>query len=471
MKSKLIFIQSILFALLGCSGDGGGFQLFEFGPATPNNPPPATVTVNAGSDQTVTEGDTIEISGTASHSESSSLSFRWSQSNGPTVAIPRPDLRVLPFVAPPVTETTTFTFRLRATDFFGVTNADSVIITVEPTSASSLCLEAPLFTTSYAWTNHSCTTDSSDIADDSRIATLYRQSEAEPNDSLQSANLLTFAVQAASERLASDIAGSISGLDNDADDFFIFTPPFSGSYEIYLCNDPIACLRGTSTESFFLSLSNQHFEKIGGTNGGTLGKQLLLFELEAGLPYYIGVHAWETVSPAWEYNLTILSSGTAPDANTSVFQQPPNDSEVLFGGTYADNFSLIEPSTVSEIRWWGRATTDETFTVEFYQDAVVDGPAEIAFYQAIVTPLERNPTQLLTFPGDQVIEFRAKLPPVSLESNTTYYMLLIDPGSGWLSSQRFGERYFWFRSSQGNWVRAANPNGDLAFELRGQIIQ
>jgi hypothetical protein len=178
---------------------------------------------------------------------------------------------------------------------------------VEPTSASALCLQAPLFAISYAWTNNGCTTDSTDIAGDSRIATVYRQGEAEPNDSLQSANPLTFPTRAATERIATDIAGSISGVDNDNDDFFVFTPPETGIYEVYLCNDPLVCVRGTKTEKWFLSLSDQNFEVIAGTIGGALQEQAVSLELQAGLPYYVGIHVWDASTTSWEYNLTILS--------------------------------------------------------------------------------------------------------------------------------------------------------------------
>ncbi|MCH8866911.1 MAG: hypothetical protein IID58_08680 [Proteobacteria bacterium] len=272
-----------------------------------------TVAVYAGSDKTVTEGDTVGLPGDAAHSLGLPLNYSWTQISGPTVTIISQNSTyggVGRFVAPAVIETTSLTFRLSAIGSDGATSEDFVNIFVEPTSSSALCLQAPLFATSYAWTNSGCTTASADIAGDSRVATVYRQGEAEPNEPLQSANPLTFPMRIATERTAADGAGSVSGVANDSVDFYVFTPPETGSYEIYLCNDPLVCLRGTKTEKWFLTLRNQSLEEIAGTTGGVLEEQFVSAVLEAGLPYYVGVHVWDATTTSWDYNLTILS---APD--------------------------------------------------------------------------------------------------------------------------------------------------------------
>lgn len=189
----------------------------------------------------------------------------------------------------------------------GTTNEDSVIILVEPTSASALCLQAPLFATSYVWANSGCTTGSADISGDTRIATVYRQGEIEPNDQLQLGSALIFPLPVAMERMATNGAGAVNGANNDVDDFFVFTPPETGTYEVFLCNDPLICVRGTKTEKWFLTLRNQGLEVIAETIGGVLQDQKVSLELQAGLPYYVGVHVWDTTATSWDYNLTILS--------------------------------------------------------------------------------------------------------------------------------------------------------------------
>ena len=111
----------------------------------------------------------------------------------------------------------------------------------------------------------------------------------------------------ATERMATDVAGSVSGVDNDNDDFFIFTPPETGIYQVYLCNDPLVCIRGTITENWFLSISDQNLRKIKGTLVGDVVEQFINTTLDAGVPYYVGVHVRDAATTSWDYNLTILS--------------------------------------------------------------------------------------------------------------------------------------------------------------------
>ena len=311
MKFPKNTVSLIIGLLLTACGGGGSEGLvpdcmFCF-PAAP----PATVTVDAGPDRSVTGGDTVELAGSAVHSRNWTLDRSWSQLTGPPVTIFGSGFVYAEFVAPPVSDVTALTFRFTATtitvDIPKISGYDDVTIYVEPTSASALCLQAPMFAISYAWSNNGCTTDSADIAGDSRIATVYRQGEAEPNDSSQMANPLTFPLPVADERVATDVDGLVSGVGSDYDDFFVFTPSETGLYAIYLCNDPLICTRGTATKDWFLSLSDQDFVAIAGTNGGKVESQRLTVELQAGLPYYVGVHVWHVASRPFEYNLTVIS--------------------------------------------------------------------------------------------------------------------------------------------------------------------
>ncbi len=311
--SNIIAGLAAAMILNACGGGGPSLSIppLCFNPPCNQPPPQATVTAFAGSNQTVTDGDSVQLAGSGNHSNSFALTFEWSQSSGPAVTLslgaPLSVGLSARFVAPPVAIATTLTFRFRATGSDGVTNVDTVDILVEPTSVTALCLQAPLFAISYAWTNSGCTTDSADIAGDSRIATVFRQGEAEPNDSLQSANPLTFPMRIATERVATDVAGSVSGVDNDNDDFFLFTPPETGIYQVYLCNDPLVCIRGTVTEKWFLSLSDQNLVVFAGTTAGLMEEQVVTVQLDAGLPYYVGIHVWDAATTSWDYNLTILS--------------------------------------------------------------------------------------------------------------------------------------------------------------------
>ena len=251
----------------------------------------------------VVDGDTVVLEGGTYASYN--MSYIWKQLSGPSVAISDPTLSTVRFKAPSVTTTSTLSFRFTAKTPSRKDSAD-VAIVVEPTSASALCLQGSLYATIYVWTNSGCTTDSDDIVGDSRIATLYRQSEAELNDSLQTANSLIFPAPVSTEPPAGDVFGSIDDTDDDGIDIFVFTPPSSGDYHVYLCNDPLACMRGTVSEDWFLRLYDQDSTVIAQTTPGRLAEQKVMLRLNAGLPYYVGVIQWNAPAEDWQYNLTII---------------------------------------------------------------------------------------------------------------------------------------------------------------------
>jgi len=300
--------------MTACGGGGGGLLGLDC-LLCGIKPPPATitVTVNAGQDQTVIAEDTVVLSGGVNASQGCLADYKWTQTSGPPVSIwffYHPGTAEI--ATPLVNVSTRLTFSLSGTCNNGTTDTDAVTIHVQPTSVAALCVNAPLFATSYVWAANGCVTDPTDIAGDSRVATAYRQGEVEPNDSMQSASPLTFPAPVASERLATDVAGSVKsggGSPWDAEDFFIFTPTYSGVYDIYLCNDPLVCTRGTVTNRWVLTLSDQNFDPIAGTSRGNIVELALHLRLEAGVSYYVGVDTF--ISPSeWNYNLTIISDGS-----------------------------------------------------------------------------------------------------------------------------------------------------------------
>jgi hypothetical protein len=261
--------------------------------------------VLAGSDMNVVAGDTVRFSGLAHHRKKE-LRLEWTQLSGPSVSIADSTLLWARFEAPSVSTTTSLKFRLQAKTGSGGKKSDTVNVVVEPTSATALCLQAPLNATSYVWTSGGCTTNSAEIAGDTRVATLYRQGEAEPNGSLQAANPMLFPAQISTERVAADIDGSIHSASGDSADYYVFTPPISGDYTIYLCNDPLACQRGTVTDEWTLVVYDQDFELVGVTCCLFM-RQSMSRQLSAGLPYYVSVVSQKPNLKYWEYNLTIIS--------------------------------------------------------------------------------------------------------------------------------------------------------------------
>jgi hypothetical protein len=274
--------------------------------------------VFAGPDMNVVTGDTVGISATAHH-RTKQISVRWTQLSGPSVifadwtpvSVPFDSHVSARFEAPFVSTTTSLEFRLEARTASGARQSDTVTIVVEPISATALCLQATLNAATYVWTSSGCTTNSAEIPGDSRVATLYRQGEVEPNDSLQAANPMLFPTQIATERVAADIDGSIHGASGDAADYYVFTPPISGDYHVYLCNDPVACQRGTLTDERTLVVYDQDFTVLAEVDyfipccGAR--EQSISLPLVAGLPYYVSVLNQNPASISWEYNLTVIS--------------------------------------------------------------------------------------------------------------------------------------------------------------------
>ena len=102
----------------------------------PNNQPPVA---EAGDDQTVTEGTTVELSGlNSSDGEGGSIqSYSWQQLNGAEVTIVTPNAAQASFIAPEASADSNLTlvFALTVTDAAGAQAVDTITITVENNEA------------------------------------------------------------------------------------------------------------------------------------------------------------------------------------------------------------------------------------------------------------------------------------------------------------------------------------------------
>lgn len=98
----------------------------------PNNPPNA----NAGVDQQVNEGTTVNLNGSQSNDpDGDALSFAWAQIAGtPTVTLSGASTATPSFTAPMVAASTQLTFRLTVNDGRGGSDTDDIIVTVNDTS-------------------------------------------------------------------------------------------------------------------------------------------------------------------------------------------------------------------------------------------------------------------------------------------------------------------------------------------------
>lgn len=98
-------------------------------------PPNAAPTVNAGQDETVSGGNPVALSGTASDGDNDPLTFQWTQTGGPSVTLSGDTTLTPTFTAPPRGfAAQTLTFELAANDG-AATSTDTVTITVAGNAA------------------------------------------------------------------------------------------------------------------------------------------------------------------------------------------------------------------------------------------------------------------------------------------------------------------------------------------------
>ncbi len=114
--------------LTACGGGGSS----SAPPAPPVNAPP---TADAGADQAVDEGATVQLSGMGTDPEGTTLTYAWSQVSGPTVTLSSTSDPSASFLAPdvPVRNMDPVVLSLRVTDTAGEANTDQVTIDIAST--------------------------------------------------------------------------------------------------------------------------------------------------------------------------------------------------------------------------------------------------------------------------------------------------------------------------------------------------
>ena len=98
-----------------------------------NSPP----TVNAGPDQTVDEGDTVTLSGTASDSDNDPLTYMWTHDSALPITLADDTALSTTFTAPAVTQDTTVIFTLAVSDDTD-SATDTVSVTITDTTPGSI---------------------------------------------------------------------------------------------------------------------------------------------------------------------------------------------------------------------------------------------------------------------------------------------------------------------------------------------
>jgi len=125
--------------------------------ATSNSVPSA----NAGTDQAVTAGETVSLSGTSSDSDGAISTYLWEQVSGTSVTLAATDANDTSFTAPSVSASEDLVFKFTVTDDAAATGSDEITVTVNPVNSA-----APANSSTSGDTSNSGTS-SSDSSDDS----------------------------------------------------------------------------------------------------------------------------------------------------------------------------------------------------------------------------------------------------------------------------------------------------------------
>jgi len=94
-----------------------------------------TPVAHAGDDQTVAGGVTVTLSGSGEDPEGDALTYRWTQTAGPTMTLSGATDPAPTFTAPDLVADTVLTFTLKVTDAQGLSAEDSVSLTVKARQA------------------------------------------------------------------------------------------------------------------------------------------------------------------------------------------------------------------------------------------------------------------------------------------------------------------------------------------------
>ena len=89
-------------------------------------------TVNAGPDQTVKETATVTLTSVATDTDGSIVTYKWTQTSGPSVPIDNNDKAEATFSAPDISKPETLEFEVLVTDSDGLTATDKVVVSLIP---------------------------------------------------------------------------------------------------------------------------------------------------------------------------------------------------------------------------------------------------------------------------------------------------------------------------------------------------
>jgi hypothetical protein len=146
-------------------------------------------------------------------------------------------------------------------------------------------------------------TSESDSGDTGALATgsgstssVAAVAEYEPNNILNNANTVSLSPDM-------QLEGSVRSND-DAADFFVFTPTQSGTHTILLCGD--TCDQGVEDDAAYIMVYDQNQTTMASTPIATLTRQQVTTELTAGMAYYIEVNGYNANAFDYNYRLAVI---------------------------------------------------------------------------------------------------------------------------------------------------------------------
>ena len=131
----------------------------------------------------------------------------------------------------------------------------------------------------------------------SDTSSLAAVAEYEPNNILNNANIVSLPA-------GMQLEGSVHSED-DASDFFIFTPTRTGMHTILLCGD--SCDAAIEDDAAYVMIYDQNQTTIASTPVATIASQQITAELTAGFAYYIEVNGYNAVAFDYDYRLAVLN--------------------------------------------------------------------------------------------------------------------------------------------------------------------
>ena len=133
--AKFALFIALFLSIAACGGGGGGSSARSINQAPQ---------VQAGPDQQVLAGARVMLSGSASDSDGTIASYRWTQESGDSVALEGADAATAQFDMPERPVSSSFLFTLTAIDDKGTSGSDSLTINHQNTAPTVNAQSGPI---------------------------------------------------------------------------------------------------------------------------------------------------------------------------------------------------------------------------------------------------------------------------------------------------------------------------------------